>query len=205
MKTNSGFDFLVPVYDPLARFVFGKSMVDSQAWFLDRVPLGSKVLILGGGTGWLLDELQKCNSSCTVWYVEISSGMMKRARLRRAKNLIHFIKGTEESIPIDLKFDVVITNFYLDLFSNETLIQVVSKINTHATSSSVWLVTDFAHGAWWHSWLLKIMYLFFRSVCGIEARQLPSWPKKLHDQGWEEISAKFWYGKFIKSVVLNRA
>lgn len=201
MRTKQGFDFLAPVYDQLAQFVFGKSIIDSQACFLEAIPPHARVLILGGGTGWLLKKLEACNPSCTIWYVENSFGMMKKARLHQVKNLVHFIEGTEETIPHDLKFDVVITNFYLDLFSDESLQCVIDRINTHVTPSSSWLVSEFVCRAWWHRWLLKVMYLFFRNVCNIEANQLPKWQAQLDNKGWKEVSARPFYRGFIQSSV----
>jgi len=205
VKTNSGFDLLAPIYDSLARFVFGKSIVDSQTWYLDKIPADSRVLILGGGTGWLLEELRKRNSSCTVWYIEISQKMIERACHRDLKPTVHFIQGTEKEIPANQKFDVVITNFYLDLFSEKALKEVVDRINSHTTTSTLWLVTDFVNGGkWWHKLILKTMYLFFKLVCGIEANHLPEWFAQLRSQGWREANTKVWYSHFIKSTVWSR-
>ena len=206
MKTNRGFDLLAPIYDSLARLVFGRSIVDSQMWYLKEIPRGSSVLILGGGTGWLLEELQKHTPSCKVWYVEISKNMLDRARQRELKFNVHFIQGTEESIPPDLKFDVVITNFYLDLFSERALVDVIKHIGFHTAESSTWLVTDFVNGRkLWHKLMLKIMYLFFKLVCRIDANHLPEWARLLQNQGWKEAGERFWYGDFIKSTVWKRS
>jgi len=206
VKTNSGFDFLAPVYDSLARLIFGKSIVVSQTWFLDQVQPNSKVLILGGGTGWLLKELEKQNPTCEVWYAEASSKMIEKTQSRVLSEQVHLIQGTEEDIPSQSKFDFIITNFYLDLFSDEKLKSVIQRINNHTSQSTIWLVTDFVNnGTWWHRWMLKIMYTFFRIVCNIKASHLPDWSKELSDQGWMEINSKSWYRKFIKSVVWQRS
>jgi len=205
VKTNSGFDFLAPLYDSLARLVFGKSIVDSQTYYLEKIPQGSRVLILGGGTGWLLEELQKRSPSCTVWYIEVSKKMIQRASQRDLKSEVHFIHGTEESIPTHQKFDVVITNFYLDLFSEKTLTGVVQRISSHMTTSSCWIVTDFIQGGkWWHKLMLNMMYLFFKFVCDIEANQLPEWIVQLRSQGWTQGTERVWYSHFIKSTIWNR-
>ncbi|HEY3430900.1 MAG TPA: methyltransferase domain-containing protein [Cyclobacteriaceae bacterium] len=205
MKT-SGFDFLAPVYDSMARFFFGRSIMASQSWFFNKIPAGSRILILGGGTGWILEELQKCDATSTIWYVEISSAMMKRAQHWKVMNDVHFILGTEEMIPPGLVFDVVITNFYLDLFSDDKLKWVVQHINRHTSSPTTWLVADFIDGKiWWQRLMLKTMYLFFNVVCDIQAKQLPHWHKRLEEQGWKEIHGKFWYGTFIKSTLWKRA
>src|SRR4051812_19943989 len=114
----NGFDRLAPVYDKLAGLVFGKAIVDAQLIFLDEVRAGDRVLILGGGTGWVLKELLRRQPACEVWYVDSSQRMIELAT-RNCGNPsnVHFVLGTELSIPTML-FDVVIMNFFLDLFSD---------------------------------------------------------------------------------------
>ena len=190
------------MYDPLAQLIFGKSIVDSQTWFLDQVPPMAKVLILGGGTGWILGELVKQNPSCTVWYVEASTKMIEKTRGRLLHNQVNLIHGTEDDIPQNVTFDVIITNFYLDLFTEEKLKNVIQQLTNQTHSSSRWLVTDFVdRGVWWQRFMLKIMYLFFRSVCDIEANRLPNWNTCLNIHRWTEASSKDWYGGFIRSTV----
>lgn len=205
MKTNSGFDFLAPVYDPLARLIFGKSIVNSQTWFLNQVPPKAKVLMLGGGTGWLLEKLIKQNPSCTVWYVEVSAKMIKKTSDRLLSDRVNLIHGTEEDISAAVTFDVVITNFYLDLFSEAKLERVIHQVSNQTDSSSRWLATDFVNGkVWWQRWMLKIMYIFFRSACDIEAKRLPNWTRCLNNHHWVEASYKDWYKAFIRSTVWYR-
>lgn len=202
MKTNPGFDLLAPVYDLLARAVFRKSIIESQTFFLDKIAAGSKVLILGGGTGWILEELEKRNISCTVWYVEISVQMLRKSRKRKIKNPVHFIHGTMDDIPSRLVFDVVIANFYFDMFADQTLPGIIRGISNHTQSSGAWHITDFVRtGVWWHTGMLKIMYAFFRVVCKIEARHLPDWQRHLENHKLVEVHTGKWYKGFIKSGV----
>ena len=199
MKTNSGFDFLAPVYDLMARLVFGRAMIDSQLCFLDRIPHGAEVLILGGGTGWLLEKISDQHKSCKILYVDVSKEMVKKARLRKTEDEVQFIQGTEKDIPKDIKFDFIITNFYLDLFSDKNLVAVLERIREHTKTSSVWLVTDFIETTLWHRWMLKLMYLFFRIVCSIECSHLPKWKTALRANGWKEIEMQSRFNDFINT------
>ncbi|MEZ4686196.1 MAG: hypothetical protein R3B47_09055 [Bacteroidia bacterium] len=63
------FNRLAPVYDFLASLVFGNRIRQAQRWLLDFIPEGSSILILGGGTGWILEELaEKAHiQPCTIW------------------------------------------------------------------------------------------------------------------------------------------
>ena len=80
VKMPKGFDLIAPYYDSLARLVFGDSIRHCQLEYLDKIPPGAQVLILGGGTGWLLGELMKINPSCRVWYLESSIKMLEMTK-----------------------------------------------------------------------------------------------------------------------------
>jgi len=125
----SNFDRVAPVYDTLARFVFGRNMHRAQTVFLKDIAPGGHVLILGGGTGWLLAELLSLNPNCKVLYIDASIRMIEMARRKTVGSSdIVFIHGTEKSIPPGLTFDAIITHFYLDLFDYESCAKVVSLI-----------------------------------------------------------------------------
>ncbi|HCW08697.1 MAG TPA: hypothetical protein DGG95_15165 [Cytophagales bacterium] len=203
MKQND-FDKIAAVYDWLARFVFGKNIIHAQKFFLNKISDGATVLILGGGTGEILAEIVKNKNGIQVCYVELSPEMISIAKKKFDSNhQIQFIEGTENNIPSDKKFDVVITNFYLDLFSNQSLKFVLEKIKKSTTTQALWLVTDFVNDRLWHRAMLKMMYLFFRITCNIEATNLPNWRNEMIKLGGIEIDSKFFYGKFIKSSVFQ--
>src|SRR5579872_6146211 len=115
------FDGISTIYDQLSQLVFGENLVESQKTFLKKIPNQSTILILGGGTGWILVELLKAQPNCEVWYIEASQKMISLSKEKtKSDNRVHFIHGTEDQIP-DVKFDVVITNFYLDLFDDDSI------------------------------------------------------------------------------------
>ena len=92
-----GFDRIAPYYDALKRLVFGNAIHRSQAHFLQRLPQGCRLLIIGGGSGEVLSLLQNVNPLCRIWYVEASSKMLSLASSRvlpEAKHLVNFIHGT---------------------------------------------------------------------------------------------------------------
>ena len=182
--------------------IYGKSIVLAQTSFLGIISPFSKVLILGGGTGWLLTELLRGHPTCEVWYIESSANMLSMAiKKNREPSQVHFILGTEKDIPA-CGFDIVITHFFLGLFSPLSLQSVVQKISLASKPSAHWMVADFVdHGKWWQLSLLKIMYSFFRRTCHIEARALPPWDEILVQSGLRIVQRRFYYGGFIAGAV----
>ena len=204
LKSNNGFDRLAPVYDRLARLVYGSSIIKAQTCSLTSIPSAAKVLILGGGTGKMLTDLVNLKPDCEVWYIEASARMMVMARERKVRANIHFIHGTITALP-DVKFDVVITHFFLDLFSAPTLRMMIPTILLVSKPTVLWLASDFVnHGKWWEHVLLKIMYLFFRQVCSIEGDRLPEWNRIIFDAGLKKIRTNYFYGGFIESSVFTK-
>lgn len=202
----NGFDRVAGSYDVLARIVFGKKLMAAQLYFLDTIPDGSNVLILGGGTGWLLAEVCRCKPECKVWYIEASQRMiaLSKEKVTSVEN-IYFIHGTEQSIPSRIQVDVVITNFYLDLFSDGSLKKILPGIMGVMKGDACWLAADFVYeGKLWQSVLLKIMYRFFRLTSGVGARRLPQWQSLLEHAGLVNQQEKAFFGGFIKSVVYRR-
>jgi ubiquinone/menaquinone biosynthesis C-methylase UbiE len=200
--TVNGFDRLASHYDRLARLIFGKSIVEAQTCFLGVIPPFSNVLILGGGTGWLLAELLQRRPKSEVWYIESSANMLTMA-MEKSKHhsQVHFILGTEKDIPT-FEFDIVIAPFFLDLFSPPTLQKVIERISLASKPSTLWMIADFVNqGKWWQRFLLKVMYSFFRQVCRIEAHALPPWAAILDQSGLAIVDRCFFYGGFIESAV----
>jgi tRNA (cmo5U34)-methyltransferase len=207
MKLNR-FNKIAGIYDSLTRVVFGKSLYNAQVFFLNTIPPNSNVLILGGGTGWLLEALLDINPSCRVWYVEASSSMISHAEKTIGKaqsNRVYFIHGTEADIPPGMMYDAVVTHFFLDLFSASSLNAVITTIQGRLKPDAVWLVSDFVYrDKRWQKILLRLMYLFFRLTCRIETVQLPPWEEMLARHGFDEAKSENFFGSFIRSVLLKR-
>lgn len=200
-RIAKGFDRLAPVYDYLSRIVFGKSLPYAQQYFLTSIRADDRILILGGGSGDFLRSVLKHQPSVVIDYIDISEKMIRLAREKTQNpSTVNFIVGTEQNIP-DSRYSVVITNFYLDLFSDNTLQYVVQKIKAHLQPGGQWLVTDFVNEKWWHQMMLGVMYRFFRIITHIEATHLPQWTQCLIKNGATQIDSKRFYGGFIEAKV----
>jgi tRNA (cmo5U34)-methyltransferase len=199
------FNSLAWIYDTLARVIFGKSIKNAQVCYLKEIPKGCNVLILGGGTGWIIRKLLQINPGVNIWYIEASSAMIQRARKKVAKfhkDRIHFIHGTEDSVPTEINYNAVITPFFLDLFSMTSLKEVIRKIRKTLTPDALWLATDFVDNhKWWQRVALRLMYLFFRIICGIESKELPAWENVLRESGCEELKSNYFFNTFIKATL----
>lgn len=201
MSALNQFDKIAVVYDVMAALLFGRSIRSAQRAFLHHIPPSSTVLMLGGGTGWLARELLKQRPDGRITYIEASAKMIELAKEKtNYSTQIEFIHGTEEDIPA-MKFDVVITNFFLDMFQPESLSSLAAKIRQALNEDGLWIATDFVDGGkWWQRTLLRLMYWFFRTTCHIESSALPDWQKIISDQAMTCVEQQSFYAGFIETL-----
>jgi ubiquinone/menaquinone biosynthesis C-methylase UbiE len=161
--------------------VFGNALVKAQTYFLPEIPADAKVLIIGGGTGWILEEIAKTHpTGLNIVYVEISAKMMALSRKRNLDaNQVIFINRAIEEVEYPEHFNVIITPFLFDNYKQGDLPATLQHIHQMLKPGGIWLNTDFQlTGKWWQFAMLKSMLLFFKVLCGVESWRLP-------DVGWE--------------------
>jgi len=191
------FNPIAGFYDRLAALVFGKAILKSQLCHLDLIQKEANVLVLGGGTGRWLAKLLIQNLTCEVWYVEASSKMLSKARALNDNDRVHFIHGTENDIP-DIKFDAIVTHFFLDMYGEDKLGPLANKLRTKLNEGGIWIVSDFTDRKYWQKIFLKVMYAFFRLVGAIDIRMLPQWNHILMANSFRCDGFRSFYGEFIE-------
>jgi len=194
-------------YDRLSRLVYGRALINAQVYLLQFIQADANVLIVGGGTGWILDELTKIHpSGLQITYVEIAADMMMRSKQRDAGlNKVTFVNDAIENVRPDTPFDVVITPFLFDNFTDKTMRVVFDHIHHMLKPHGLWLNADFQlTGKWWQAVLLRSMFLFFRLICGIEASILPDIKKQFEDHGYGVSEERCFYGDFIIAGVYKQ-
>jgi ubiquinone/menaquinone biosynthesis C-methylase UbiE len=194
-------------YDRLSRLIYGRALVRAQIYLLQYIPAGSNILIAGGGTGWILEEISKLHPpDLKITYVEISAKMMALSRKRNVgSNQVTYINKPVENMDGQNSYDVLITPFLFDNFTEQTLQTVFSHLYKQLKAGGIWLNTDFrAAGKWWQSFLLQSMILFFRLICRIEAKKLPEIEKCFEQHQLKIIGQRDFFGEFILSTAYQK-
>ena len=206
--SDSVFDRVASFYDALARLVFGNALRQAQQAALVGLPTGApKVLIMGGGTGWILEEVLRRCPHAQILYVEASAAMLQKSRAALSAThaaQVEFRHGTERSLLASELFDVIITFFFLDLFEPERFAVLVRQLNAARRQGGLWLLADFCKPPrWWQRALLAVMYQFFRLTTGISAQQLPAIHAELTKLGLRVRSQQGFYGGMIEASVFE--
>ncbi|RYY34309.1 MAG: class I SAM-dependent methyltransferase [Sphingobacteriaceae bacterium] len=195
-------------YDALSRMVFGNALNLSQAFFLSHIPEGANVLIVGGGTGKILEDIALIHpNGLQITYVEISATMIALSQKRNVgDNTIDFLTQPAENLETPGYFDVVITPFLLDNYTSEQLPGFIAHISKQLKPSGLWLNTDFQlTGKWWQKVLLKTMYGFFKLFADIKTSALPDFNAAFADAGYQLKAKKDFYGDFVGAQVWMKA
>ncbi|MCZ4223649.1 class I SAM-dependent methyltransferase [Pedobacter sp. SJ11] len=197
-------------YDSLSRLVFAKSQVNAQINQLSHIPENSLILIVGGGTGWILEEISKIyTSGLKIIYVEVSAKMIALSKHRKTgKNQIEFISTGIEDFKTAELFDVILTPFLFDNFIEVRAEIVFRKLNLLLNTNGLWFLVDFSlddkKGKWWKWVLLKSMYIFFKIIGIVEANDLVDMKPYFLAEKYQILEEKFYYGSFIKASILKK-
>lgn len=204
MKSHKRFDKLSIIYDLLVNIVFVRAIQKSQIALIKRVENAHEWLILGGGTGWILDEIFKIHPDVKITYVEASQKMISKARRKEPQGKVNYVLGSIDQIPPEKNYDVVMTAFFWDMFSTKKAVRMKQAIDQKIKNDAIWLLADFKNtDIWWQEILIKVMYWFFRFTCHIEASELPDFDQIFIRGKHTKQFRDTFYNGMIESTVYN--
>ena len=177
------FDTLAPHYHWMEWLLAGNKLQRCRTASLDSIPSPHQVLIYGEGNGRFLTELCRRFPAARVTCVDASARMIELARRRLTRNSlsgaqVEFIHADALMwTPPANCFDLVVTHFFLDCFRQDQLAQLMPLIASAAAPRANWLIADFKVAEtglrrWRSQAILAIMYVFFRHVTRLPAREL---------------------------------
>ncbi|MEO8761209.1 MAG: class I SAM-dependent methyltransferase, partial [Bacteroidia bacterium] len=143
----------------------------------------------------------------TITYVDISSKMIQLSKKRNmGLNTVEFIEASVEDLSFaEKKYDVILTPFLFDVLSQSTCQHVFKKLTASLKTKGLWFYTDFFlsdKSKYWQKFVLKIMYVFFRFTCKIEATKLPA--VEIYFSKYETIFHNTYCKHFIVSKVFRQ-
>ncbi len=172
------FDRLAPFYRAMEWITAGGKLQRCRMEFLGEIPPPREILLAGEGHGRFLPECVKRFPEARILVVDSSERMLEIASSKVKSNKVGFLHA--DLLDWDGprgEFDLILTNFFLDCFTEEDLATVVSKLGEIAAPQADWLLADFrippSGTARWRSRIIVAMlYQFFQIVTGLKARSL---------------------------------
>lgn len=207
---TNNYNNVAGIYDVSSRMVYGKAQQKSQTDFLKWIPLQSRILIVGGGTGWILESITAIHpAGLNILYVEASAKMMELSRKRNfGDNAVSFICSPIESCNFEGLFDVVITSYLFDNFLRAEAEKIFQLLHHALRSGGKWLFADFSIDAvrspFWQKLLWYIMFTFFRITCGVKAKKLVDMSPYFEKAKYKLLQEKEYYSGFIKGFAYEK-
>ncbi|MEO8127475.1 MAG: class I SAM-dependent methyltransferase [Bryobacteraceae bacterium] len=173
--------------DPIARWyryfeygAFGRELERRRFEFLTETAHCKHALMLGEGDGRFLQMFLNQNPEATVDYVDSSREMLLLASRRAGLHQDHVSFHCADAsawLPPRADYDLIVTHFFLDCFSQSDLATLIQRIASHA-SQARWIVSDFhqpprGFAALRATCWLSVLYAFFRLTTGLKTRSLP--------------------------------
>lgn len=211
---DSGFHRVASFYDRLARLVYGDALEQAQRSLLPYLPPQGRVLVIGGGSGWILEQILLTEKKLDILYIDAAPAMLQRAeqvyaRFRKPHHgSVSFRLGTEQTLQPNERFEVVITPFLLDLFPPRRLQQLMGTLAATLTPNGQWLFADFwpvqQPPPFWQRLLIGGMYAFFGILSGVKAKQLPNYAAHFKSLGFQDKHSKSFYSGMVQAKVFHR-
>lgn len=210
------FDSIAPAYRTLETMAFGGDLQRARVACLGEIGTPRRALIVGEGNGRFLCELLRRHPSVEIDCVDASERMVELARRRvervlpdHVRRVRFFQRDIVTWAPPETSYDLIVTHFFLDCFSEDRMAGIVTRLSRAATPGATWLLADFCvpgggfarvrAGLW-----LSAMYRFFQFTAGIEATQLEDPSSSLRTAGFALKGQHLFRSGMVKSELWRR-
>jgi ubiquinone/menaquinone biosynthesis C-methylase UbiE len=207
---RNNYDPIATYYDRIHHIFYGQAEINAQVELLDYVRPGDRLLIVGGGTGWILEKIGAVfPSGLEITYIESSARMMELTKRRKwGQNRVVLVTSGVEEWRGEMEYDCILTGLFFDNFKEAHAAQVVQQLTPYLKRGGYWLDSDFYYpkgrDKLWQAILLYSMYVSARLICGVEAKRLPDMDRIFSEEGYRLLYTTFHYQRFIRSGVYRR-
>lgn len=156
------------IYEVLCVLFFGKAVYRCRAAMLDDIKPGAKMLFAGAGHGG--DAIYAALSGADVTVIDLSATMLDKFRDNckkyGAEGIIREIHGDVLEFKENNKFDVVVANFFLNIFDVEMMQKMLKKLVELAKPGAQIVIGDYVYTSRGNlvSRFLKNMYWYMSSI-----------------------------------------
>ena len=214
-KAQKGFDFLANHYDWMSWLYFFDVLTRSQTHFIEKIKEPESILILGGGTGKFLLRFVRQFPNAKIDCVDISCKMLQISERRLIKKKIssqniQFVCKDFFEFASKKNYDLVVCNFFLDVFETEKLARAIDQIKSISKPKSRLYFTDFSTKT---NFILKklfykinlwILMRFFNLTCGLGLKSLSDLEKELKTRGFSTLRKKKFLFGHIQSMIFEK-
>ena len=213
-NSGKGFDRIAFFYDAMTCVASFNQINKSQLAFIEKLSTQSTGLVIGGGTGYFLQQLLKTNRTIHVTYVDASAKMIAYARKRVLKHLpaelhrVAFVCKPVEELDLGA-YDVIVCNYFLDLFEDAQVATLITSFSKQMSENALLYVTDFSIPS--NGMLrtgthvgLRMLYWLFGKAVYLPTRQLPTIDPLIKQYGFTVIHTKLFLQGVLTCTVYQK-
>jgi len=199
------YNFIAPYYHFLSSLFFMNRQHLAHFTILDFIKENNRILWIGGGAGKFIPEIDNLNKNIIIDYIDISPKMIELAKKQSCSNLkINYIVADILDYPLVEKYDVIMTTFLFDHFSQNIAENLFYKINNSLKNNGIWFYVDFIQNqSKWQKNITRLMILFFKLIIGLDISNLPKM-NSIFNKTYEIKTRKLFFRKYIESIVYRK-
>jgi ubiquinone/menaquinone biosynthesis C-methylase UbiE len=192
-------DLIARWYRYAEYLTLGRALEKRRREYLGQAATAKRALLLGDGDGRFTAEFLNENRTAQVDSIDLSKNMLELAARRIEEHClgrdfpspdVRLLRADAMTFPFEGPYDLVITHFFLDCFSDAQIEELVERIARAATPDAKWIVSEFQTPNWAAALLVKALYLAFRVLTGSRVRRLPVYSNALTANGFKRIAHK---------------
>jgi SAM-dependent methyltransferase len=204
-------DGIARYYQVIEHLSFGRYLERRRFALLGEARASRRAIVCGGGDGRFLARLLRVNSHVEVDFVELSPKMIELAERRVAgmgrtfRERVRFRVGDVwEFEPRTDGYDLIVTHFFLDCFSEPELAGIVACLGSWGVPDARWIVSDFREaegpvGRLWTRAVIRGLYAAFQCTTGLRVTRLPNYAAALVREGYLQRCEEKALGGLLKS------
>jgi SAM-dependent methyltransferase len=187
------FNLIARPYRWLEYLTLGRALERCRIHYLPQLRDRRHALVLGDGDGRFLAELLVHNPDLRADAVDTSATMLRLLRQRSeaaigdAKTRLSIHYANALTFPLTGPYDLVVTHFFLDCFSQTELDRLVSRVASSLAPGGLWLISDFRVPGGLMNLparvLVRGLYFAFRVLTGLRTSRLPDHATPLSNAG----------------------
>jgi hypothetical protein len=197
-QTPPNFNLIARPYRWLEYLTLGNALENCRTHHLPKLLDRHRGLVLGDGDGRFLAQLLTQNPTLHADAVDASTVMLQLLRQRceasasslDARLSTHNVNAL--TFPLRGPYDLVVTHFFLDCFTQPELDALITRITPTLTHGALWLISDFRiPTGLMHlpaKLIVRSLYLAFRLLTGLRTTHLPDHATPLLQAGLVRIA-----------------
>lgn len=195
MSNPANFDRIARPYRALEYLTVGRKLEQTRLHFLPQIGTARNALVLGDGDGRFLASFLAANPTVKATAVDGSAAMLELLRRRCSRYASRLETVQADALAFSpatgLPYDLVVSHFFLDCFTEEQLDQLIARITPVLRPGSRWLISDFrippgrVHLPAYV--FVRSLYLAFRVLTGLHVTRLPDHAGCLSAAGFQCI------------------